>query len=402
MKHLALLISLVALAALAFAQSAPVVSNVTAVQRTDGSKMIDIGYDLYDADQNYCDVYIRISPNGGQSYDIIPTLGFLSGDIGPGIAPGTGKHVVWDATGEGYRLDGDNYIFKVTADDSSSITMPPNFIFVQGGTFQWGSSNVTVSSFWMDKHEVSQGEWLAVMKVNPSQGFGEGTFYPVYRINWFSAIEYCNRRSLRDGREPCYSYDDYGSNPYYWPQGWNTDWYNHTLVSCNWNANGYRLLSDMEWRFAAKGGIHSQGFTYSGSNDLDTVAWYALNSGNATHPVGSKAANEIGAHDMTGNVWEWTWDIWDTSYSPGNVTDPHGPLYGNYRLTNGGSYNTAVQYCPISWYNCGGHATDLYWNVGLRVCCNDPDTQPPGISPLWESQDAIQPGWNSFPGPDPF
>jgi len=371
------ILAILSFAGMCIAQTAPAVYNVTASQRTDGSKLVDIYYNLSDLDNDLCSVYVRLSLNNGQSYDIIPTVGFMTGDVGENVVPGVMKHIIWNASGEGYRLDGDYYRFKVTADDNSSPPVPSNFVFVQGGTFPWQNGSVTLSSFWVDKYEITQSEYQFTMKTNPASGYGVGLHYPVYRVSWFNCVEYCNKRSLYEGLQPCYSLYGYGSNPENWPAGWDSDYTNHTSIECNWNANGYRLLTNMEWRYVARGGGSSQNFTYSGSNDIDQVAWYSQNSGNVTHMVGTKSANEIGVHDMTGNVWEWVWDIWDTSWTPGVSTDPHGPVYGAHRVTCGGSYSTVLIYCPIAWYNCGGHADSIYYNTGFRIC-RKADQTPPG------------------------
>ncbi|MFA6720665.1 MAG: SUMF1/EgtB/PvdO family nonheme iron enzyme [Candidatus Cloacimonadaceae bacterium] len=371
-----LAIIMLAAATLCAAQSAPVVYNVSASQRTDGSKLVDIHYDLFENENELCLVELFVSDNNGHSFDIRPAAALLSGDVGESIVPGAGKHIVWDISSEELSLDGDFYRFKVTAHDSCPFTIPPNFVFVPGGTFNWNNSNVTISSFWMDKYEITQSEYQRIMKKNPAYGYGEGADYPVYRVSWFNCVEYCNRRSLREGLEPAYSFGDFGANPDYWPVDWDENYFNHSQIDCDWSSGGYRLPSYMEWVFTARGGIFSHGYAYSGSNDLDLVAWYTANSDNHSHRVGTKPANELGVHDLTGNVWEWVWDIWDTSWSPGNTTDPHGPLYGIHRVTSGGGYSTAAQYCPISWYNCGYHADSIYWSTGFRICKNA-NYQPP-------------------------
>ena len=102
-------------------------------------------------------------------------------------------------------------------------------------------------------------------------------------------------------------------------------------VSCNWNANGYRLLSEAEWEYCARGG---EEYLYSGSNNPDEVGWYDSNSGRATHPVGQKKPNGFGVYDMSGNVGEWVWD-WRSEYSTENQSDPTGPSTGSYRMYRG-------------------------------------------------------------------
>lgn len=221
--------------------------------------------------------------------------------------------------------------YRVYADDGSSPPMPEHFAFVQGGTV----AGITVSSFYIDKYELTQAGYQAVMGSNPASTYGVGSNYPVYKVSWFNAIEYCNRRSIQEGLTPCYSYSSYGTNPDDWPSGWNTNSNNHTNVSCNWTANGYRLPTEMEWMFAAKGGNQSQGYPFSGSNDLNAVGWYWDNWGASTystHTVGALAPNELGIYDLSGNVWEWCWDVYS----------------GSYRVARGGSWRNLASFCTVS------------------------------------------------------
>lgn len=339
--------------------AAPVVSNVSASQRMDGSKIVDIWYDLFDANGELCDITFKLSADGGASFDIIPSPANLSGDFGDDLPSGTNKHIIWNAGAESYSLDG-SYLYRVYADHGSS----PNFILVEGGTFNNGTSDVTVSSFYIDKYELTLAGYQAVMGSNPESGYGDGSNYPVYYVSWFNAIEYCNRRSLQEGLTPCYSYSSYGTNPDSWPSGWNSWYSNHTNVNCNWSANGYRLPTEMEWMFAAKGGNQSQGYTYSGSNTIGDVAWYNSNSSLTTHTVGTKAANELDTFDMSGNVGEWCWDIYGT-YPGGSQTDPHGATSGSSRVRRGGSWFDDANGCTVS--NRGYYwATSSYDNIGFR------------------------------------
>ena len=343
--------------------AAPVVSNVSASQRMDGSKIVDIYYDLFDANDDLCDITFKLSADGGASFDIIPSPANLSGDFGDDLPSGTNKHIIWNAGAESFGLDG-SYLYRVYADDGSSPPMPENFILVEGGTFNNGTSDVTISSFYIDKYELTQAGYQAVMGSNPASEFGVGSNYPVYNVSWFNAIKYCNRRSIQEGLTPCYSYSTYGTNPDDWPYGWNTSYSNHTNVNCNWTANGYRLPTEMEWMFAAKGGNQSQGYTYSGSNTIGDVAWYASNSGSTAHTVGTKAANELGTFDMSGNVSEWVWDIRGT-YPGGSQTDPHGATSGSTRVKRGGSWDSGANYCTVSSRGSSS-ATYSSDNVGFR------------------------------------
>ena len=226
---------------------------------------------------------------------------------------------------------------------------PENFILVEGGTIYPTTGiytgGLTVSSFYIDKYELTNAEWNAVM------GSGGGDSYPQAYVSWFGAIEYCNRRSMQEGLTPCYSYLDYGTNSDNWPSGWNSTSGNSLNISCDWSAIGYRLPSEAEWEYAARGGLQTHGYTYSGSNDLNQVGWYSGNSGGSAHPVGQLAANELGTFDMSGNLWEWCWDVY----------------IGSSRVRRGGAFSYSAGVCTVSYRDDYAAAYSNY-NLGFRVC----------------------------------
>lgn len=241
---------------------------------------------------------------------------------------------------------------------------PEALVRVEGGRLDNGTSSVTVNSFYIGKYELTQAEYKAVMGSNPASDYGFGDSYPVYKVSWFDAIEYCNRRSLQEGLKPCYKYASSGSNPAKWPSDWKSNYEKHANVSCNWIANGYRLPTEMEWMFAARGGNKTHNFIYSGSNDPDAVAWNLSNSGSTSHTIGGKLANELGLYDMSGNVLEWCWDIFD-DYPSDSKHNPKGASSGFFRVLRGGGWNNEAYTCTVAYRN-GYAATDIGGLIGFR------------------------------------
>ena len=204
-------------------------------------------------------------------------------------------------------------------------------VTVQGGTLPAGSglAGQQVSTFQIGKYEVTWGEWKAVRDWAVANGYtdlagvgqGSGETHPVQNVSWYDVIKWCNAKSEMEGLTPVYQV---GLSTY------KTGLSNSTYSSA---ASGYRLPSEKEWEWAARGGVSSQGYIYSGSNDVNAVAWYADNSPAVTKPVGAKAANELGIHDMSGNVREWYFN------ADGNFKDadrgPNLPA-GYFRLYRGG------------------------------------------------------------------
>ena len=245
---------------------------------------------------------------------------------------------------------GNNYT-ETMADGNFVMDM----VWVQGGTFMMGCTSeqendcdddekpaheVTLSSYYIGKYEITQAQWEAVMGTTIQQQqkwaqdnvslYGVGDNYPMYYVSWWEAKEFCKKLSTKTGKK-------------------------------------YVLPTEAQWEFAARGGVKSKGYKYSGSNTIGDVAWYYSNSSSKTHEVGTKAANELGIYDMSGNVWEWCAD-WYGSYSSSAVTNPTGPNSGNNRVARGdGRYNNGGG-CRVSNRD---YVEPGYRNNGLgfRVVC---------------------------------
>jgi len=183
---------------------------------------------------------------------------------------------------------------------------------------------VNLSSFSIGATEVTQAQYKAVMGTNPSHFKGDDL--PAESMSWYDAVAYCNKLSEKEGFAKVYAI-------------------NGKDVTADWNAKGYRLPTEAEWEYAAKGGQSgaAQNVKYSGSDNQDQVAWYSGNSGKTTHPVGQKAANGLGLYDMSGNVSEWCWDL-HGNYSSGIQSDPLGVSSGGIRVFRGGSWYVDSQY----------------------------------------------------------
>ncbi|RBA28826.1 formylglycine-generating enzyme family protein [Flavobacterium tibetense] len=216
---------------------------------------------------------------------------------------------------------------------------------VEGGTYKMGSKDsdktadndeqkehdVTIKTFEISKFEVTVWEWKQYTKANkfkmplkPEWGWQDN--YPINGITWEEAIAYCNWLSKKEKLQPVYS-----------KQGPN--------YVCNFKANGYRLPTEAEWEFAAKGGVKSKGYKFSGGNNANEVAWHKAISKNSPHTVGTKLPNELGLYDMSGNVWEWCWDWYNKDYYKIEKGDnPKGPEMGERRTVRGGSWDSQVNY----------------------------------------------------------
>ncbi len=205
------------------------------------------------------------------------------------------------------------------------------FVFVKGGCYRMGDTfgdgytnekpvhEVCVSDFYMGKYEVTQGQWQAIMGNNPSYSKSCGDNCPVEQVSWNDTQDFLSRLNQRSGE------------------------------------GKYRLPTEAEWEYAARSGGKKE--KYSGGDDIDRVAWYGSNSGEKIHPVGVKAPNGLGLHDMSGNVWEWVQDWYDGNYySRSPLHDPAGPHSGSFRVERGGGWRfnppryvrASCRYCDVA------------------------------------------------------
>jgi formylglycine-generating enzyme required for sulfatase activity len=369
MKNLLSVIAILAICAIAFA-AAPVVSNVVA---TPSAGRVNITYDLV-ADKD-CTVSLEISSDGGSSYTILPEA--FEGDLGENITPGTGKSITWYPGEDGISV-GTNYRAKVIADD----LVPEGFVYVEGGTFTMGDTHgvgydyelpthsVTLSSFYIGKYEVTQAEFAQYMQPSSSwtSNYGLGDNYSAYYVTWYASLKYCNLRSMAEGLTPAYSISG-STNPANWgtvPTSSNSTW---DAAICNWSANGYRLPTEAEWEFAARGATNTPDYLYSGSDDINAVAWcYDNNSPYGNKPVGTKAPNGIGTYDMSGNISECCWDWFSSDYyssSPSN--NPTGPASGSERVVRGGCWALSANFCQVA-SRYGNDPYFFFFSNGFRVC----------------------------------
>lgn len=218
-----------------------------------------------------------------------------------------------------------------------------NMVHVQGGTFTMGLTSskaywcddsdqpahqVTVGSFYICKYEVTQKLWKAFMGSNPS--WTKADNMPVEWVNWVTAQKFIRKLNAFSGKK-------------------------------------FRLPTEAEWEYAARGGNRSHNYLYSGSDDINAVAWWKDNSGDKLHPVGTKRPNELGLYDMTGNAYEWCSD-WQEPYQSGAQTNPKGPQTGRWRVMRGGNQSSSDSESGVMTRSqC---MPDIATCCGLRLVCD--------------------------------
>lgn len=218
-------------------------------------------------------------------------------------------------------------------------------VFIEGGTFTMGATSeqgddtyeneypahrVTLSDYYIGETEVTQALWQAVMGSNPS--YFKGDNLPVERVSYEDVKKFIIKLNEKTGKT-------------------------------------FRLPTEAEWEYAARGGKKSKRYKYAGSNNIDDVAWHVDNSDGKTHPVKTKQPNELGIYDMSGNVYEWCSD-WYGGYSSNSQTNPQGPSSGSYRVLRGGFWFDLASYCRTSFRYCFRYCDNLFYllyNIGFRL-----------------------------------
>jgi formylglycine-generating enzyme required for sulfatase activity len=240
--------------------------------------------------------------------------------------------------------DQEDVSIRQARNETELLDLPYGLISIKGGTFMMGCTDeqesdcydsekpahqVKVSDFKLGKYEVTQAQWRKIMGNDPPElAFGGCDQCPVEQVSWDDIQAFLSKLNSQTGKN-------------------------------------YRLPTEAEWEYAARGGNKSGGYKYAGSNTIGVVAWFKENSGSERHPVGGKRPNELGLYDMTGNVWEWCQD-WYGSYRSGSQTNPSGTGTGSYRVLRGGGGRYPARLCRVS-YRDSYAPTNRDHNIGFRL-----------------------------------
>ena len=375
--------------------AAPEVSNILASQRS-GTKLVDIYYDVTDAEGDPLTVAVQISSNAGSSWNIPART--LTGDVNLDVTPGTSNHIVWNAGADWNRNYTTSGKVRILADDAPTTPPVASMAFVPAG-FSNPGKEIYTSAFFMDKTEVSKAEWDVVYTwaiangyVFDNAGAATASDHPVVNINWHDAVKWCNARSEKEGLTPCY-YTESGKTTVYRTglSALDNNW-------VDWDADGYRLPTRAEWLKAYWGGNEGSNFfpwpssggssgdhingsfgNYDNSGDPwdDSVAspdypWettpVAYYDGAQT-PVGVDMANGFGLYDVYGNVGEWCWDrSFSSWYNEPEAQDDNskGPNSGLGRTRS--AYGADWRYSTSSSTGSSYYSdTTVYTFLGFRT-----------------------------------
>lgn len=271
---------------------------------------------------------------------------------------------------------------------------PPEMVFVESGSFQMGCTEdqekamidndypegcqtkwatdelpvhkVSLKQFYIGKYEVTQSQWAAVMpKDTLTFNVGMGATYPVYQVSWYDAATFCNRLSIKEGFTPCYYADPKFEVVFDSLVGRPKDY-----VNIYWNtaADGYRLPTEAEWEYVARGGKEGRNHAYAGSDSVDKVAVYNENNvEKGGNQVGSKMPNELGIYDLSGNEWEWVWD-WhlEDYYSKSPECQPIGPRWSESKVCRGGNWRSQAAFSRVA-NRIGLYPGIRTFNLGFRI-----------------------------------
>jgi formylglycine-generating enzyme required for sulfatase activity len=342
------------------------ISNVVATQRS-GSGLVDIYFNLGDLYFGSASISILVSTDGGQTYRAAGAS--FTGDVGPGIAPGTG-HIVWDAGADLSALSAGSVKIKVIADRSQ---IGDDMAFIPAGVFNMGDSKgeglscetpvhpVNLSAFYVSRLEVTKALWDEVRDWGTNHGYkfenpgvSVGSNLPIQQVSWYDAVKWCNARSEKEGLAPAY-FEDRA-----WTTVYRVGEINLTENNVRWSGAGYRLPTEAEWEKAARGGLAGKRFPLGDTvNQAQVNYWstafesFDVDGTPGPHPLAPQFPNTLpvghflpsgyGLYDMAGNTWEWCWDLYgdawysDASAQNDNTHGPSSASWGGDRVYRGGS-----------------------------------------------------------------